>query len=67
VKSITFFFLSTFFRFFNAYFFAFTPLVDLEVRTEEVKPKRDIREEELEQLRLEGEKYDGDMDEELLQ
>jgi exonuclease V gamma subunit len=55
IKAITLHFLNTFFRYYNAYFFAFTPLVYLEVRTSEVKVQRDQRDENIEALRQEAE------------
>jgi hypothetical protein len=55
IKSITYHFISTFFRYYNSYFYVFTPLVDLEVRTKEVEIVKDARESELESLRKEGE------------
>lgn len=67
VKSITYHYLQSLFRYYGAYFFAFTPLCDLEIRTREVFEKKDAKDEELDAIRREGEQYDEDMDPALLE
>ncbi|CAK61216.1 unnamed protein product (macronuclear) [Paramecium tetraurelia] len=68
LKEISSHFLSTFFRFYRAYFFTFTPWVDIVVTTyQKHQIKKDVKDLELEKLRQEAEQYNDQIDPEMME
>ncbi|KAM3133512.1 hypothetical protein pb186bvf_014354 [Paramecium bursaria] len=66
LKEISEHFMSTFFRYYASYFFTFTPWVDIVITSyQRHQIKKDVKDLELEKLRLEAEQYNEKIDPDL--